>query len=287
MGATNIVDVAWGYGPGDMKRAYSDIVADAVEEYGYRYDSGEISATSGVTLSSFSEKKPIREDKVTSDIINTIHNRTHKHNPVEAIYVSQDNRTRKESFTVTTRFRVQTGRDEIEWSPYSSFRNTETMSEIRKKARTRITKMVNNGEIVSPKSGMTLEKGNDFETSIQSVRIVNGKKKHETVVTDGKRVTKYFILDNDRFTPKMPQWEDGYASQAEARKNLSEDMTIGSQQEIIAITRRENGDSLVTHKTIGYTTKTVEVEVDVVITVMEDSDTPDATGWMFIGWAAE
>lgn len=52
MGATNSIDIMWGYDhtPAGMKKAYEDAYADALYEYGHNPYNGTISTTNGVVL---------------------------------------------------------------------------------------------------------------------------------------------------------------------------------------------------------------------------------------------
>ena len=102
-----------------------------------------------------------------------------------------------------------------------------------------------------------------------------------TVTTPGELVTKYFIIDSDNGI--LPRWDDGFVSQEEAVKNLSKNPLIGSRQEIIAMTRRGNGDPLVTHEKAGYTQDTMRYRVAGPVTQIIITEDKDKTGFLFYG----
>ncbi|WP_347956126.1 hypothetical protein [Gordonia aichiensis] len=108
--------------------------------------------------------------------------------------------------------------------------------------------------------------------------------------TTGKPVKRYFIIDPHY--PQLPDFASGYNSQAEARQALADQVrvwcsgvTYERSLEIIAITRRDNGDPLVSATVSGKS-------VTATLKVHTRKQTAPATrgkaraGWLFFGWAA-
>lgn len=286
MGASSLIETYWGYGPNDMEAAYKKAREEAVDEFGRSSYSGSLATTHGVYLSRFSKKTPTSEYTISNDMVDSILSRTEKRGPVEAIYVSEYNYSPHYINAPSLRLRITPGDNELDYSFVHDY-NDKVVKEIRDEVksiiRVKIMKMIKDGEIKLP-DGAVLGKNAELEVAVNRIRTVQAQKKTRTVTTDGQRLTKYFIVNSDYET--MPKWDDGFASQAEARKNLNDKLPIGSSQEIIAITRRDTGEGLVNHQVTGYKNKTVEVEVNPHVTVMVSDGKEQRTGWMFVGWGA-
>lgn len=286
MGASSLIETYWGYGPNDMDAAYREARTAAVMEFGNSPYSGSLATTNGVCLSPFSKKTPISENTISNDMVESILERTVKRGSVEAIYVSEYNYHPHYIDAPSLRLRITPGDKELDYRfvhDYNDKVDKEIRDKVNSTVRVKIMKMIKGGEIKLPK-GAVLGKNAELEVGVNRLRTVQAQKKTRTVTTDGQRVTKYFIVNPDNET--MPKWDDGFTSQAEARKNLSDKLPIGSTQEIIAITRRDTGAGLVNHQVTGYKNKTVEVEVEPRITVMVRNGKKQRTGWMFVGWGA-
>lgn len=286
MGASSLVETYWGYGSNDMDAAYKEACDQALVEFGHDPYSGSIATTNGVYLSKFSKKTPTPENTISNDMVESIFERTNKRGRVEAIYVSEYNYHPHYIDAPSLRLRITPGDKELDYRfahDYNDKVDKEIRDKVKSTIRVKIMKMIKDGEIKLP-DGAVLGKNADLEVGVNRLRTVQAQKKTRTVTTDGQRVTKYFIVNPDSET--MPKWDDGFASQAEARKNLNDNLPIGSSQEIIAITRRDTGAGLVNHQVTGYKNKTVEVEVEPRITVMVRNGKEQRTGWMFVGWGA-
>lgn len=286
MGASSLIETYWGYGPNDMDAAYKKARAEAVEEFGRSSYSGSLATTNGVYLSQLSKKTPTSEYTISNDIVDSILSRTEKYGPVEAIYVSEYNYYPHYINAPSLRLRITPGDKELDYSfvhDYNAKVDKEVRDEVKSILRVKIMKMIKDGEIKLP-DGAVLGKNAELAVAVNRIRTAQAQKKTRTVTTDGQRLTKYFIVNSDDDT--MPKWDDGFASQAEARKNLNDKIPVGSSQEIIAITRRDTGEGLVNHQVTGYRNKTVEVEVEPHVVVMVSDGKEKRTGWMFVGWAA-
>ena len=287
MGASSLVETYWGYGSNDMDAAYKEACDQALVEFGHDPYSGSIATTNGVYLSKFSKKTPTPENTISNDMVESIFERTNKRGRVEAIYVSEYNYHPHYIDAPSLRLRITPGDKELDYRfahDYNDKVDKEIRDKVKSTIRVKIMKMIKDGEIKLP-DGAVLGKNADLEVGVNRLRTVQAQKKTRTVTTDGQRVTKYFIVNPDNET--MPKWDDGFTSQAEARKNLNDKLPIGSTQEIIAITRRDTGAGLVNHQVTGYKNKTVEVEVEPRITVMvSNGKKKQRTGWMFVGWGA-
>lgn len=91
--------------------------------------------------------------------------------------------------------------------------------------------------------------------------------KATTRATKGKTETRYFVLPAG--ATQMPAWDTGHPSQAAARAALPTtlpssrgwDQSPRAEYEVISMTRRVNGDPLVTHTLDAATGKTTAVNV--------------------------
>jgi len=109
--------------------------------------------------------------------------------------------------------------------------------------------------------------------------------KVDATATKGATQTRYFVLVNGIANFK---WDNGYASQAEARANLEQHVPLGDPDvslEIVSMTRRVGGEALVT---ATATPRKVQIrlnvdERDVVKKAMVGTK---HAGWYFYGWAA-
>jgi hypothetical protein len=107
--------------------------------------------------------------------------------------------------------------------------------------------------------------------------------------TKGKTVTRYVIVGDRR----AASWEKGYPTQAEARaaavaraKAMGDHQNLFDQGEslleVVAVTRRENGDPLVRIKReVVKTTITATVTVE-----PKPTGNVKIDGWYFFGWAS-
>lgn len=105
----------------------------------------------------------------------------------------------------------------------------------------------------------------------------------------GKPVKRYFIVPST--ARALPRFEDGYATQAEARAALASKFSttygarVNEDLEIIAVTRREGGEPLVRASvSTKSVTGTFEVRTRKLVTPAKRGTT--RAGWYFYGWAA-
>lgn len=113
--------------------------------------------------------------------------------------------------------------------------------------------------------------------------------KVEAVAPKGKTETRFFIID--RTLRQMPDWEGGYATQAEARAALPDVLgrnfrSIPAREvEIVSVTRRATGEPLVT---ATVSAKKVEATFTVNLRRQMKAGTVGTSraGWVFYGWAA-
>ena len=98
-----------------------------------------------------------------------------------------------------------------------------------------------------------------------------------------KKITKFFIIPESDYS--AIHWEEGFSSQAEARKHLPTGIDIDCPcYEIVSLSRRESGAGLVTHTYQGAGQKYITSKAT--ISILKKVSTPGEAGWYFIGWAA-
>jgi hypothetical protein len=108
--------------------------------------------------------------------------------------------------------------------------------------------------------------------------------------TKGKAETRYFCLVTG--TDRMPKWEDGWPTQAEARAALptllarSFDGFPSVEAEIVSMTRRVSGEALVT-ATVAAKTVTATLVVTTHRLVKPATRGTEQAGWYFYGWEHE
>ena len=118
----------------------------------------------------------------------------------------------------------------------------------------------------------------------------SAEKKVDAVAPKEKTVTKYFVLTAGE--DKLPAWDKGFATQAEARAAVGSVLRYNSYRglqatdaEVIGITRRESGAGLVT-ATVSAKKVTATVKATVRPVTKKATAGTVRAGWYFYGWAA-
>lgn len=282
MGATEFLDTTFGFGVNDMKNAYRNCVDYAVYDYGNDSCNGTISTTDGVRKSPISSNKSIGVNEAVR-LINEkeLYDNTDKWGDCEAVFVHRETSDTK---TVAEKVEVdfEVDSEVIEslgsgWNLKSTLIDMACKKIMKTPSKYGIKKKANADYFCN-------EYVRGYADGVKPLVVHEPSYKYTTSTTQGKRVTKYFIVSSG--FNSIPDWDKGYESQAEARKNLPTSGNKGDVSEIIAITRRESGEGLVKHTNEGIKTK--KVKVSAVVNVMETTtkEHKDETGWLFYGIAA-
>lgn len=274
-------DVNWDYQHDEMQKAFQDAVEEETIEYGYGPFKGSISTTyligesthSGVTPLPYDEAKQLIQgdyehlEKGDSQGIFVYKNTWDYHNTIKQVDVT-----------------VKLHTSEIEQFDYSTLEN-DVENAVLAQANEEITKVLNQkSNSLNVKNNGKQLKGEfipydttiDYDKEVQSIM--------NTITTKGERETRYFIakVGNNRMQP----WNNGYASQAEARKNLPTVLSSHDEYEIYALTRRASGEGLVSHTSSGLKPMTIECTVRGSLVVRELNKNENETGWLFYGWSS-
>lgn len=126
-------------------------------------------------------------------------------------------------------------------------------------------------------------RGQDYRPRVQVETKVTAEAPKE------KTETRFFLLTGDG---RMPRWEDGHPSQAEARKALPGVLRHGYGDdvppvdvEIISMTRRVTGEPLVKAR-VEAKKVTATLTVTLRTLVKRGKVGTKQVGWVFYGWAA-
>lgn len=298
MGATSFEEIVWT--EATAHDAYLDAVDRATCDFGSDPYNGTISTTSGVEV--YSADTPVSVDEALRIGGKRIAHIS-KWGPCEAIRVYQESDEKIETILdkVTATVRVDSS---IIDEPYHGQR-----AMVAQAAQKHLDKTAASGAVTGSVrdnrrfSFDPVERTVDVSTADRkNLRASLGmsfrmrpKVKTTTEAPKVQRVTRYFIIDPS--STQMPSWDDGFASQSDARSHLPKELSRAGmfddhpsdqQYEIIAITRREEGLPLVAHKvSSGRKPKTVEVEVTYgVEKIIERPQRTGRTGWFFYGMAA-
>lgn len=284
MGASNFTDTV--YGIDDLAKAYNEARDSATYEYGYDPYNGTISTTNGVRLSPLNKAAPTREDLIDWRAVDKRTDQLSKWEHCEAIRIERVVPARTEEI----------GRTELVVSVPSDASGKELGSEVTKAVSKALKSAARNGESLriskygQESSTVKLIKGEDYRAALISTIQPVSKPKVSTKATKGKVKTRYFIISID--SNRLPSWDEGYETQAQARAALPVTASYGSlihSWEIISISRRENGDPLVTHEVDlrGSNKNTLYKVATVVERIVSQAKATGEYGWLFYGIAAE
>jgi uncharacterized protein YfcZ (UPF0381/DUF406 family) len=264
MGATNFEDVV--RGENDVGRAYDGAVQQALLEWGHDAYNGSISTTSGYRVL-YSQPVTVEEaarlsEKHLDDL--------NKWEACGAIpLLSKDAVT-----TRTQRVSVAVEGD-VDWKGL----NAQIVAAARKVCKS--------GEFYM----RHYVEGAKNEGTWQSPKFVGGpqaKYRVTSEATSGKAVTRYIVNGST----KHSRWEDGFATQAEARAWItaaakaapaagSDPNPKSVEYTIEAVTKREDGRPLViVRRQLVKATYPVDVELG------KKKAGAQQDGWYFFGWAA-
>lgn len=276
----------------DMRSAYQEVSERAEREDGASAYSGTIATTNGVYQSPL-HPIPVREDRIDEDGIQSELDGMDTWGPCAAIPIlrvtsSQEEWLGKFASEVTVPSELVNGdRDAL-------------ISALEKAALKAVAKSIRVSGALTvrgwDKNSKRVKVGADpkpFTVRYSEHSIVQTPKA-TTVATKGKTETRYFVMVEGE--TRMPAWENGHISQAEARASLPQELPVDNYRrattpvaryEIISMTRRVTGEPLVTHELSAVGAKTVKVNVTVVVwKTVTPAKVTDEKGWMFYGWAA-
>lgn len=298
MGATSFEEIVWT--EATAHDAYLEAVDRATCEFGSDPYNGTIATTSGVEV--YSADTPVSVDEALRISEHRIEH-INKWGPCEAIRVYQESDEKIEKILdqVTATVRVDSS---IIDKPHHEQRDM-----VAQAAEKHLDKTAASGAVTGDVRG---DRGFGFDPVERTVDVSTADRKNlraslgmsfrmrpkvktTTEAPKVQRVTRYFIIDPS--SRQMPSWDDGFASQSDARSHLPktlsragmfDDHPSDQQYEIIALTRREEDLPLVSHKvSADRSPKTVEVELTYgVEKIIEPPQKTGRTGWFFYGMAA-
>lgn len=251
------------YGTLSVRDAYNDLVQEALHESGHDPYNGTISTTSGVKLVGVEPMTLEKANKLAGERIMNLSKWEH----CEAIPLVQE---QSPTFSAAEK-------ETVEISVSGTVFNDAKLlhAELHRLLKLKPGDVIDGWSNVAP----------DFRT--RTTKVERGSK---TEATKEKAVTKYFVLTS-RDHGKLPAWEDGYATQAQARAAISNHLYYefngvpAVDAEVIGITRRESGAPLV--KGTAFAKKvTGPLTVRFRRMVNKGSVGKDQAGYLFYGWAA-
>lgn len=298
MGSSNFETIV--YGIKDMQEAYASAVDEALYSEGHDPYNGTISTTDGVVLSPLSTGKPVPENEINWSAVSERLDHLSKWEECEALSIHKVTPAQHERLGETTmdiRIPSDTSAEDRD-----KVITAEAEKQLRRWAREGVSVKLEK-TYSRPERKITLDKSKKYAVEPAQWRITNDPKV-VTRASKGKTETRFFILpvhhgNRPQTWVKMPRWEDGYTSQADARAALPTpplrgwigDRRLLSPQEweVISMTRRVGGTGLVEHSVDHRgTRKTMSLLVSVKIdeVVSEAKKNPNEIGWLFYGWAA-
>lgn len=289
MGATNFDDIVWGIN--NLDAAYRHAVESALSGYGHDPYNGTISTTHGVNEHKAS-KSPVSEEealRIGEDRLD----HTEKWGPCEAIRVYETTPAQLETVLYRYTAELSVPSDLLHKSRREQHEQlTELFIKHIRKTAKRDGGLTGSTRWNKPETFVKVEEGTHTALLTRSAGFLSyeflPQTKTTTVAPKSAKETRFFILvDGDE---RMPKWDQGFASQAEARAALPKSLRRGStadNYEIISMTRRAQGDPLVSHLVRPKENKTVKVRVSgSVDRMVEKPKKTGRTGWYFYGWAA-
>lgn len=279
MGAASFDSVAWGYSYNEMRTAFDNAVAEATYEYGHDLYNGSINTTYLCGMSPSGSSRPVSYDKAY-DLIKNEYDYINKGETYGIFVYKREWNYRGKLDDVEIEVSLHTS--EIEQADYLSLEDAIKIA-AKKKANEKLSKMLNkksNPFSVEHRGKQLIGKFSDFGTKVECNKKIQSSV--NTVTTEGARETRYFIakVGSDVLQP----WENGYATQAQARKNLPKSMKNGDKYEIYGVTRRASGEGLVSHESTGLKPTTIKCTVRGRVDLHELYENKNETGWMFYGW---
>lgn len=282
------------YTNADMRTAYQDVVEAAEREDGGSAYSGTIATTTGVYQSPL-HPTPVREDKINEDGIQAELDTMGKWAacaaiPILRVIPAQQDRVGGFMCEVTVPTELLDGDQDA----LRSALEKAALKVVAKSVRVSGKLTVREYPHLEPKRVTVGTDPKPFTVSYSKHSIVQAPKA-TTVATKGKTETRYFVMVEGE--TRMPAWENGHASQSEARASLPQQLPVDNwskgtvvpvaRYEIISMTRRATGVPLVTHELSAVGNKTVKVNVTVGVSkTVTPAEVTDEKGWLFYGWAA-
>ncbi len=278
----------------DMRSAYQEVSERAAQKDGASAYSGTIATTNGVYQSPL-HPIPVRTDRIDEDGIQSELDGMDTWGPCAAIPIlrvipAQEDRVGGFMCEVTVPTELLDG----DRATLRSALEKAALKVVAKSARVSGKLTVREYPHLEPKRVTVGTDPKPFAVSYSKHSIVQAPKA-TTVATKGKTETRYFVMVEGE--TRMPAWENGHASQSEARASLPQELPVDSwsngtvvpvaRYEIISMTRRATGVPLVPHELSAVGNKTVKVNVTVGVTkTVTPAKATDEKGWMFYGWAA-
>lgn len=286
------------YGIDNLREAYAAACDQAIHEHGHDSYNGTISTTHGVTRSPLAST-PMREDQIDWQAVSERRDHLSKWENCEALPIKQVKPARHRSIgSVEVEARVPSDvfTEGITYEARQEMLEQAFVREARKALKEGRT-------LTSPRRywGSHEEVTSRDVTDLKALAVggltVVAEERAQRVTTratPGNVVTRYFILHEGLYG-RMPSWESGYATQAEARAHLPKTLNDRTQMtqmrmdcEIISMSRRSSGEALVTHQVaVNTTSKTVPARISGQLSErIEEAQETGVNGWLFYGLAA-
>lgn len=248
-------------GPVTAEQAYSTLCEEALHEHGHDGYNGTISTTSGVHVVTQTPQTREQASKIMGERIEGLH----KWDACEAIPLVEETQDEWEDAGQKEVTLTLSGADYAD--------PAKVKAALAKALKTKVEQV----------GGYRVARSQDFRRRMQVEPKVTAAAPKE------KAETRYFILTGDG---RLPAWEDGHPSQAEARKALPQALRLGFGDdvppvdvEVISMTRRISGASLVTAR-VEAKKVTATFTVDLRTLVKRGKVGTKQAGWVFYGWAA-
>lgn len=285
MGAHDVTHYISGY-ENDLKGAYRQLVDNALHDHGYDGYNGTISTTSGVHQVFPTAARIAVSRKEAENFAEARFDHIEKRGHCEAILVREEKPevSKQLLWNYCAELTVDSSVMEMSYE--------ERHDLLSKKMTAHVRSQLKKGETLVAQRGQRLSAPAEEVKNIKAQGIYGHtflpQSVTETVVEKSERVTKYFIVTTDN--KWMPEWKDGFETQAQARAALPKSLKRGSledEYEIISMTRRQSGAGLVSHKVTTKKSKTVKVKVEAtIVKVIEPAKETGGTGWYIYGMAA-
>lgn len=279
MGAASFSDVMWRYSYNEMRKAFDDAVEQATFEYGHGIYNGSINTTYLCGMSPHGSSRPVGYDEAY-DLIKNEYDNINKGESY-GIFVYKKEWNYRESLD-NVEIEVSLHTSEIEQLDYCSLEDAMKVV-AKKKANEKLSKMLSkksNPLGVEYRGKQLVGTFSGFGTTVECNKKIESSA--HTATTEGARETRYFIAKVG--SAVVQPWENGYTTQAQARKNLPKTMNSNDKYEIYGVTRRASGEGLVSHESTGLKPTTIKCTVRGRVDLHELYENKNETGWMFYGW---